>query len=67
MKSNVIIIAIVSLLVGGGIGFFAGKYYQQSQRRSFVGQFSNGQFMRNSQGNSRGGFRPQLNPVTRGN
>ncbi|MCX6794263.1 MAG: DUF5666 domain-containing protein [Candidatus Gottesmanbacteria bacterium] len=38
MKNNIILIVILSLLVGGGAGFFAGSQYQKSQRPSF-GQF----------------------------
>lgn len=38
-----IVIVILSLLVGGGIGFFGGTQYQKSQRPSFTGQFGNGQ------------------------
>ena len=39
MKNNVVLIAILALLVGGGAGFFAGSQYQKSQRPSF-GQFA---------------------------
>ncbi len=39
MKNNIVVIAILALLVGGGIGFFGGTKYQQSKRPSF-GQFN---------------------------
>jgi ribosomal protein S1 len=32
MKNNIVLIAILSLLVGGGAGFFGGMQYQKSQR-----------------------------------
>ncbi len=35
MKSNLIIIAVIALLLGGGAGFFAGIQYQKNQRSSF--------------------------------
>ena len=43
MKNNAILIALVTLLIGGAIGFFGGTQYQKSQRTS-LGQFGNNQF-----------------------
>lgn len=70
MKSNVILVGIIALLVGGGLGFYGGMQYQQGRRAAAFGggQFGNGQFtMKNGQagentrlgsGNIKGGFRP---------
>lgn len=63
MNNNTILITIITLLIGGGLGFYAGMKYQQSQRSTLAGQFGNRQFlMRNGQrvnvGNNRGSFRP---------
>lgn len=44
MKNNLVVIALVALLVGGGLGFFGGMRYQKSQRAPGFGQFANGQF-----------------------
>ncbi len=42
MKNNAIVIALVALLVGGGLGFFGGMQYQKSQRAAVFGQFGSG-------------------------
>ncbi len=65
MKNNYLLTIVIALIVGG-IGFYGGMKYQQSQRGNFSGQFGsgqsgNGQFVRNGQGtrvNNSGGFRP---------
>ncbi len=44
IKNNFVLIIILSLLVGGGIGFFGGMQYQKGQRSAAFGQFTNGQF-----------------------
>ena len=72
-NNNLLTIVIVAILIGGA-GFFAGMKYQQSKRpvgfRQFgVGQFNNGQGMRNGSGNAnfpgeRRGFRPINGEIT---
>ena len=57
MKTNVIIIALVTLLVGGGLGFFGGMQYQKSQRPSGFAQFGNGAGARGGSGPGGGRFR----------
>ncbi|PIQ72757.1 hypothetical protein COV86_01415 [Candidatus Roizmanbacteria bacterium CG11_big_fil_rev_8_21_14_0_20_35_14] len=56
MKNNIVLIIVLALLVGG-LGFYGGMKYQQSQRVSFSGQFNNRQGIRSGT-NSRGGFQP---------
>ena len=56
MKNNVAVIALVAILVGGGIGFFAGTQYQKNQRGQ-AGQFGNGQFARGGSGANGARFR----------
>lgn len=60
MKKNLAIVAVL-LIIAGGVGFYAGMKYQQSQRRGqFLGQI-NGQTGRVGQFQSRfgqGGARP---------
>jgi len=58
MKNKSVLIVVISLLIGGGIGFFSGKYYQQSQKRSFIGEFTNQRLNQQGSLNNRGGFRP---------
>jgi hypothetical protein len=63
-KTNTIIIAIITLLIGAGAGFFGGMKYQQTKRTAVLGQFGqggingrNGQIQRNGNGNA-ANFRP---------
>lgn len=49
MKNNIALVAIIALLVGGGLGFFSGMQYQKSQRPQF-GQFGNNGLRRNGNG-----------------
>ena len=46
LNKNLLIIGLVSLLIGGGVGFFGGMQYQKgqaaSQRSQFAGNFGNG-------------------------
>lgn len=57
MKNNVIVAVLVSLLAGGGLGFFGGMQYQKNQRAA---AFGNGNFTGragNGQNGSGGRFR----------
>jgi hypothetical protein len=42
MKNNAAVIALVCLLVGGGLGFFGGTQYQKGQRGQFGPRGENG-------------------------
>jgi hypothetical protein len=58
MKNNAAVIALVALLVGGGLGFFGGMQFQKSQRTAGFAQFGNGQFgPRGGSGANGGRFR----------
>ena len=54
MKNNLILIAIIAILVGGGAGFFAGMKYQQGKQPAFTRQFE-GQGGRGGSGQLPGG------------
>jgi hypothetical protein len=62
MKNKTIIIALITLIVGGGAGFFGGMKYQQGRRMNQFAQFANSQGARGGlgiRGNGSGGnFRP---------
>lgn len=72
MKNNLIIIAIVSLLIGAGAGFFGGMKFQQSKTSAYARQMGNRNFQNgnNAQGqrtqNGTGGmnFRPVAGNIT---
>jgi hypothetical protein len=56
---NPIMIAIITLLVGAGAGFFGGMQYQQSRRTTAFAQFGQGQGAnRTRTGAAPNGFRP---------
>lgn len=57
MKNNAIVIALVALLVGGGLGFFGGMQYQKGQRSAAFGQFGGGFGARGGSGAGGGRFR----------
>jgi hypothetical protein len=68
MKNNVLVIALVTLLIGAGGGFFAGTKYQQSRSLSFrqfpgVGGGVNGQGT-NPRGQGGGAGRTFNRPVS---
>jgi Domain of unknown function (DUF5666) len=74
-KNNAIFIALIMLVVGAAGGFFAGTYYQKSQRVTFSGGMGNGvgnQMMRQEGGQRVGynngtqamGFRPVTGEIT---
>jgi hypothetical protein len=70
MKNNTIIIAVVTLLVGAGAGFFGGMKYQQSRRTAGFAQFAGGQgrtglgTTRSGNGSQAGNFRPVTGSIT---
>lgn len=56
MKSNIALVAVITLLIGGGVGFFGGMTYQKNQRSAQFGQFAGGGFGRGGTGaNGAGG------------
>jgi hypothetical protein len=73
MKNNLIIGVIVALIIGGGVGFFAGMTYQKNQKPNFAtfsanggnfqgGQRGNGQF-RTGGANGIAGSRPTIGEI----
>ncbi len=64
-NTNLIIIGIVALLIGGGIGFFGGMTYQKSQTQSSMpGNFQGGQFQGRQGGNRTFGNGTGIRPVS---
>jgi hypothetical protein len=55
MKNKQILITVVVGLIGLGVGFFGGTWYQQSRRQAFTQQFAGARGMGN---NFRNGTRP---------
>lgn len=58
LKLKNLIIGIVMLILGGGVGFFAGMKYQQSRQPAFLRNLTNQQRQARGQLASRAGFRP---------
>jgi hypothetical protein len=58
-KENLkILLIILALVIGGGVGFFAGMKYQQSKQRNLARQFFGQMGGRQGAGANRLGFRP---------
>ncbi|MCR4329003.1 MAG: DUF5666 domain-containing protein [Candidatus Roizmanbacteria bacterium] len=71
MKQNTtILIALLTLIIGGGIGFYGGIMYQKNQRSTLTRQFAanggtrEGNAPGNFGGQNRAGFRPVSGEIT---